>query len=46
MCCLAATGVAVTGCVLLSVFHSKRWLLAAGAVGVVGYTISRRTRVP
>jgi hypothetical protein len=46
MACLTVTGMVVGGCVLLSIFHDKRWLVAAGAVGVVGYTISMRNRVP
>jgi hypothetical protein len=46
MCCLAATATTVGACLVLSVFHSKRWLLLGAAAGVAGYAISRRTRVP
>jgi hypothetical protein len=46
MCSLTLTAVAVTVCVVLAVFRGPRWLLVGAVVGVGGYTISRRTRVP
>lgn len=46
MACLAVTCAAVGACVALAVFRSPWWLGAGAVVGVVGFTISRRTRVP